>query len=90
MLLAMTTLPRYALVFFRRRLAQPSSTSSLLSRCLEAIEVAVEVNLAMFYLRGSYYELAKRLLGIKVVSVAVPDQGLFNLYHDSAIGHAKN
>jgi hypothetical protein len=69
MLLAITTLPRYGLLFLRRRLAQPSSTSSLLSRCLESIEVAVEINLAIFYLRGSYYELGKRLMGMKVVSV---------------------
>lgn len=33
-----------------------------------ALEVASEVNLATFYLRGTYYGLMKRLMGIQYVS----------------------
>jgi hypothetical protein len=31
------------------------------------LEVVTEINLAVFYLRGSYYDLVKRLLGIRYV-----------------------
>lgn len=32
------------------------------------LEIATEVNLAVFYLRGTYYDLVKRLMGIQHVS----------------------
>jgi len=41
-----------------------ASTLHVLPVCLE---VAAEVNLAIFYLRGTYYDLTKRILGIRHV-----------------------
>ena len=31
------------------------------------LEIAGEINLALFYLRGVYYDLVKRILGVKYV-----------------------
>ncbi|PPQ98900.1 hypothetical protein CVT24_003531 [Panaeolus cyanescens] len=39
-----------------------------LRRLPSALEIASEINLAIFYLRGTYYDLAKRLLGIRQVT----------------------
>lgn len=33
----------------------------------EALEVLTEINLAAFYLKGTYYDLVKRVLGIHYV-----------------------
>jgi len=42
-------------------------TKRVLRMLPSALEVALEVNLALFYFSGSYYSLAKRLLGVKHV-----------------------
>lgn len=39
----------------------------LLKRLPTILEVVAEINLAIFYLRGTYYDLVKRLLGIRHV-----------------------
>ena len=36
------------------------------------VDIATEVNLAVFYLRGSYYDLVKRLFGVQHVSLLSP------------------
>lgn len=33
------------------------------------MDIATEINLAVFYLRGSYYDLVKRLIGVQHVSI---------------------
>jgi len=43
-------------------------TAALLRALPTAFEVASEINLAIFYLRGTYYDVAKRLLGIRHAS----------------------
>jgi len=35
-----------------------------------AVDIATEVNLAIFYLRGTYYDLVKRLLRVQHVSLS--------------------
>ncbi|KIM47963.1 hypothetical protein M413DRAFT_439658 [Hebeloma cylindrosporum] len=37
-----------------------------------AVDIATEVNLAVFYLRGSYYDLVKRLIGVQHIS-SIPE-----------------
>ena len=44
-----------------------------------AMDIATEVNLAVFYLRGSYYDLIKRLIGIQHVSLPSPSPLHLNL-----------
>jgi len=44
----------------------------------------MEVNLAVFYLRGTYYDLVKRLLGIQHVSPLVFLDGYFDNLRSSA------
>ena len=47
--------------------ASDTLTKRVLRMLPSALEVALEVNLALFYFSGSYYSLAKRLLGVKHV-----------------------
>jgi peroxin-10 len=47
-----------------------STWATALRRLPILVEVAGEVNLAVFYLRGTYYDLCKRILGIRSVSIA--------------------
>ena len=44
-----------------------------------AMDIATEVNLAIFYLRGSYYDFVKRLIGIQHVSLPSPSPLHLNL-----------
>jgi peroxin-10 len=44
-----------------------------------AMDIATEVNLAVFYLRGSYYDLIKRLIGVQHVSLPSPPPLHLNL-----------
>lgn len=39
-----------------------------------ALEVLAEVNLAIFYLKGIYYDLVRRVLGIKYVRITFRSQ----------------
>jgi len=41
--------------------------AKLLKLLPSLVDVATEINLAIFYLRGTYYDLSKRLLGIQLV-----------------------
>ena len=44
-------------------------TAKLLTSMPLIWEVAAEVNLALFYIKGTYYDLIKRLMGIKHVRI---------------------
>jgi peroxin-10 len=68
-LILLPTLPSYLLARWGSELASlDPRVSSLLRALPTAFEVASEINLAIFYLRGTYYNIAKRLLGIRHVS----------------------
>ena len=41
--------------------------AKLLKLLPSLVDIAAEINLAIFYLRGTYYDLSKRLLGIQLV-----------------------
>ncbi|KAJ7139567.1 Pex12 amino terminal region-domain-containing protein [Mycena epipterygia] len=47
---------------------QPSRFRKTLKTLPGALEVLAELNLAIFYINGTYYDLVKRLLGIRKVS----------------------
>ncbi|KAK7029631.1 peroxisome biogenesis factor 10 [Paramarasmius palmivorus] len=42
--------------------------ASLLKKLPEALQVLTEINLAVFYIRGLYYDIAKRALGVRYIS----------------------
>lgn len=67
-LILLPTLPSYALARWGSGLANVEPRLAAFLKALPtAFEVASEVNLAIFYLRGTYYDVAKRLLGIRHV-----------------------
>ena len=66
-LILLPTLPSYILSRWGTSLSQTSLIGSTLRKIPTAMEVLSEINLAIFYLRGTYYSLVKRLLGIKYV-----------------------
>jgi hypothetical protein len=57
-------LPSYALA----RLGSKLSSHSVFRKLPTLLEVAAEVNLALFYMGGTYHEIVKRLLGVQYVS----------------------
>ncbi|KAH7929359.1 hypothetical protein BV22DRAFT_1057113 [Leucogyrophana mollusca] len=72
-LVLLPTLPSYVLSQWGGRLNSSSSRAASLLRLLPTfVEVASEINLAIFYLRGTYHDLWKRLLGIRHVS-SIPE-----------------
>ncbi|TFK57577.1 hypothetical protein OE88DRAFT_1709777 [Heliocybe sulcata] len=72
-LILLPALPSYLLARFGSALQGSSSTVSVVLRRLPiALEVLSEINLAIFYLRGTYYDLSKRLLGIRQLS-SIPE-----------------
>lgn len=46
--------------------------SLLLKRLPQALQVLTEINLAAFYIQGTYYDLVKRLLGLRHVCLTLP------------------
>lgn len=67
-LILLPTLPSYILARWGSGLTRLNPRISVLLKALPtAFEVASEINLAVFYLRGTYYDLVKRLLGIQHV-----------------------
>lgn len=68
-LILLSTLPSYVL---ERWGSHTRRLSPNISRVLQVLptcfEVATEINLAAFYLRGTYYDLAKRTLAIRHIS----------------------
>ena len=76
-LILLPTLPGYV----ASKLAARLPTGSLMQTTLRALppifEAAGELNLALFYLSGSYYTITKRLLGINYVSSRLKTPGFF-------------
>ncbi|KAF8887782.1 Pex12 amino terminal region-domain-containing protein [Infundibulicybe gibba] len=74
-LILLPTLPAYALSRFGSSLTalhRRPRLVKLIKALPLGLEVATEVNLAIFYLRGTYYDLAKRILGIRHIS-SIPE-----------------
>ncbi|KAI8983396.1 peroxisome assembly protein per8 [Trametes punicea] len=71
-LIFLPTLPSYLLSRWGSAISQTSKTGALLRKIPTALEVLSEMNLAIFYLRGTYYGIIRRLLGIKYIS-AMPE-----------------
>jgi len=69
-LILLPTLPSYILARWGSGLANMEPRIATLLQALPTtFEVASEINLAIFYLRGTYYDVAKRLLGIQHLSL---------------------
>jgi len=67
-LILLQTLPSYVLARWGSGLANLEPRIAALLRALPTtFEVVSEINLAIFYLRGTYYDVAKRLLRIRHV-----------------------
>ncbi|EIW64994.1 peroxisome assembly protein per8 [Trametes versicolor FP-101664 SS1] len=71
-LILLPTLPSYLLSRWGSAISQTSKAGALLRRIPTALEVLSEINLAIFYLRGTYYGVVRRVLGIKYIS-AMPE-----------------
>ncbi|KIK99903.1 hypothetical protein PAXRUDRAFT_131046 [Paxillus rubicundulus Ve08.2h10] len=68
-LVLLPILPSYILARCGSRLGFLSPKVATALRILPTcLEVAAEINLAAFYLRGTYYDLTKRILGIRHIS----------------------
>ncbi|EIN13439.1 hypothetical protein PUNSTDRAFT_56754 [Punctularia strigosozonata HHB-11173 SS5] len=68
-LVLLPSVPSYVLARWGARLSNGTSRTARLMHALPtALEIASEVNLAVFYLRGTYYDVWKRLLGIRHLS----------------------
>jgi len=68
-LILLPTLPSYVLARWGSGLANLGPRTAALLRALPTtFEVASEINLAIFYLRGIYYDISKRILGIRHLS----------------------
>lgn len=67
-LILLPTLPSYVLARWGSGLSNLEPRVARLLRALPtALEVIAEINLAIFYLKGTYYDVSKRLLGIRHV-----------------------
>lgn len=66
-LILLPTLPSYVLSRWGSAIPHTSKTGALLRKIPTALEVLSEINLAIFYLRGTYYGIVKRILGLKYV-----------------------
>lgn len=71
-LIVLPTLPSYLLSRWGSLIPPSSSIGSALKRLPLILEVLSEINLAIFYFRGTYYDLAKRVLGIRYLS-SIPE-----------------
>lgn len=67
-LILLPILPTYVAARLNVRYPPGDSTLGKVRKSLPAtLEIAGEVNLALFYLRGAYYDLVKRIFGIQYV-----------------------
>lgn len=67
-LILLPTVPTYVIARWGSWISSRSPRfGAILSVLPTTFEVLSEINLAIFYLRGTYYDLAKRLLGIRNV-----------------------
>lgn len=69
LLVLLPTIPGYLLPRISNSPRIPSRIATFLKRLPTILEVITEVNLALFYLTGTYYDLVKRLLRIRHVCV---------------------
>lgn len=68
-LILLPTLPSYIYARSESHLDKlPPGLAWMLRTLPTVLEVASDVNLAIFYLRGTYYDLVKRMLGIRHIS----------------------
>ncbi|KAK7694226.1 hypothetical protein QCA50_001406 [Cerrena zonata] len=67
-LILLPTLPGYLASKYGSAIPPGSLSQRLLRVLPTGLEILAEVNLAIFYLRGSYYTFIKRLLGIRYIS----------------------
>lgn len=51
-------------------MSQSGTLGIIVKKIPATAEVLLEINLAIFYFRGTYYSLAKRFLGLRYVRVA--------------------
>jgi peroxin-10 len=65
LLVLLPTLPSYLLTRWGGQLSDQWPAVKSLPIVLE---VVAEINLAVFYMRGTYYDAVKRLLGVRHVS----------------------
>ncbi|KAI0700439.1 Pex12 amino terminal region-domain-containing protein [Cytidiella melzeri] len=72
-LILLPTIPSYVLSKWGSSLPPGSKLSTMLRKFPPTLEVLSEINLAIFYLRGTYYHLAKRLLGTRYVASIPPN-----------------
>ncbi|CAE7218404.1 unnamed protein product [Rhizoctonia solani] len=72
-LILLPTLPSYISSKLNSRAPGSSSLHTYLRALPAIVETAVEVNLALFYLTGTYYNLTKRVLGVRHISNMLPD-----------------
>ncbi|KAI0639013.1 peroxisome assembly protein per8 [Trametes polyzona] len=71
-LILLPTLPSYLLSRWGSAIPQTSKAGALLRKIPTTLEVLSEINLAIFYLRGTYYGIVKRVLGTRYIS-AMPE-----------------
>lgn len=67
-LILLPTLPSYIAAKWSSALPQGSKLISVLRKVPPIIEIFAEINLAIFYLRGTFYHLTKRILSTRYVS----------------------
>ncbi|QRV86254.1 peroxisome biogenesis factor 10 [Ceratobasidium sp. AG-Ba] len=72
-LVVLPTLPGYLASKLAARLKPGSMLQAGLQTAPAVFEAAGELNLALFYLSGTYHSLTKRLLGVKHISGTLPD-----------------
>ncbi|KAI0733969.1 Pex12 amino terminal region-domain-containing protein [Fomitopsis betulina] len=72
-LVLLPTLPSYMLARWGTYLPPTSRLTSLVRSVPALLETLSEINLAIFYFRGTYYNLAKRILGIRYISATPHD-----------------
>ncbi|KAH7340380.1 Pex12 amino terminal region-domain-containing protein [Rhizoctonia solani] len=72
-LVLLPTLPSYIISKFNSQALGSSSLSTCLRALPGIVETTVELNLALFYLTGTYNTLTRRVLGVRHVSSTLPD-----------------
>lgn len=72
-LILLPTLPSYIAAKWGSALSQDSKLTSLLRRVPSFLEIVAEINLAIFYLRGTFYHLTKRILRTRYISAVPPN-----------------
>ncbi|KAJ3554181.1 hypothetical protein NM688_g3238 [Phlebia brevispora] len=72
-LVLVPTLPSYIIARWGSGLPADSRLSAVIRKVPTLLEVLSEINLAVFYLQGTYYTVTRRLLGVRYVSSTLED-----------------